>query len=58
MAMALIILFTLMTHPSMSHVNDLSMVGDMGIITRGEDSDMGAKCSEVSISLFSLRVIM
>ena len=43
---------------STSHVSDLSMAGDMGIIIRGEDSDMGTERSEVSISLFSPRVIM
>ena len=43
---------------STSHVSDLSMVGEMGIITRGEDSDMGTERSKISISLFSPRVIM
>ena len=43
---------------STSHVSDLSMVGDMGIITRVEDSNMGTELSEVSILLFSPRVIM
>ena len=45
-------------YSSTSYVSDLSMVGDMEIITRGEDSDMGTEHSEVSILLFSPRVIM